>query len=91
MAIEEIKSTELQSQFIKQTSAFSEVMGEQFCTNNDRCILIIADDREKQEDNATMHGSERRLAEAIARVMKADKDFENLIQRAMLLFILNAN
>lgn len=91
MAIEQIKSTELKSQFIKQTAAFSEVIGEKFCSDDNRCILIIADDRVNMEGNATMHGSEKRLATAIARVMKADKDFESLIKRAMLLFILNAN
>ncbi len=91
MAIEEIKPTELQSQFIKQVSAFSECMGEQFCQSDDRCMLIIADDKEMMEGNATMHGSEKRLAPSIARVMKADKDFEMLIKKALFLFTLSAN
>ena len=89
--IEEIKPTELQSQFIKQTAAFSKCMGEQFCTDDNKCILIIADDREQMEGNATMHGSEKRLSQAIARVMLADPDFERLIKKAYLLFTLNAN
>ena len=91
MAIEQIKSTELLCQFIKQVSAFSDTMGEQFCIDGGNTLLIIATDDVNKEAIYTQHGPEDQLVKSLARTMGANKDFEMLIKEALLLFTINSN